>query len=117
MIKHAVIYARVSTDEQAEKGHSLPFQLEESRKYADRMGFQVIKEITDNASGASLNRPGFSILQTMLSSREAQAVIAYTSDRISRNYYDYVPLVGNWQDKNIELHFVDRGQSQNDLQA
>ncbi len=117
MNKRAIIYARVSTDEQAEKGHSLPFQLEECRKYADRMGFQVIKEITDDTSGATLNRPGFSALETVLSTREAQVVIAYTSDRISRNYYDYVPLVGKWQDKNIELHFVDRGQSQNDLQG
>ncbi len=117
MNKRAVIYARVSTDEQAEKGHSLPFQLEECREYASRLGFQVIREIIDNTSGASLDRPGFTLLESILSTREAQIVIAYTSDRLSRNYYDYVPLVGKWQDKNIELHFVDRGQSQNDLQG
>ncbi len=117
MNKRAVIYARVSTDEQAEKGHSLSFQVEECRRYADRMGFQVIKEITDNVSGASLNRPGFTLLEMMLTNQEAQVVIAYTSDRLSRNYYDYVPLIGKWQDKNVELHFVDRGQSQNDLQG
>ncbi len=117
MNKRAVIYARVSTDEQAEKGHSLSFQVEECRRYADRKGFQVVKEITDNVSGASLNRTGFTALETMISNREVEVVIAYTSDRISRNYYDYVPLVGKWQDKNIELHFVDRGQSQNDLQG
>ena len=117
MNKNAIIYSRVSTDEQAEKGHSLPFQIEECRRYASRLGFQVIKEITDNTSGASLNRPGFTTLETMLSKGEAQIVIAYTSDRISRNYYEYVPLIGKWQDKNIELHFVDRGQSQNDLQG
>jgi site-specific DNA recombinase len=81
------------------------------------MGFQVIKEIRDNVSGASLNRPGFTTLEMMLTNHEAQVVIAYTSDRISRNYYEYVPLIGKWQDKNIELHFVDRGQSQNDLQG
>jgi site-specific DNA recombinase len=28
-----------------------------------------------------------------------------------------VPLIGKWQDKGIELHFVVRGQSQNDLQG
>ena len=117
MNKRAIIYARVSTDEQAERGHSLPFQLEECRRYAERMGFQIIKEISDTTSGASLNRPGFSILELMLSTGEAQVVVAYTSDRISRNYYEYVPLIGRWQDKNVELHFVDRGQSHNDLQG
>ena len=117
MSKRAVIYTRVSTDEQAEKGHSLPFQIEECRAYASRLGFQVVKEIIDNTSGASLDRPGFTLLETMLANHEAHVVIAYTSDRLSRNYYDYVPLIGKWQDKNIELHFVDRGQSQNDLQG
>lgn len=117
MNKRAVIYARVSTDEQAEKGHSLSFQIEECRRYAHRMGFQIIQEITDNVSGASLKRPGFTALETMITNREVEVVVAYTSDRISRNYYDYVPLIGKWQDKNIELHFVDRGQSQNDLQG
>ncbi|MFT3892723.1 MAG: recombinase family protein [Anaerolineales bacterium] len=117
MKKSAIIYARVSTDEQAEKGHNLSFQTEECRRYADRMGFQVIKEIADNVSGANLNRPGFAALETMITNHEVQAVIAYTSDRLSRNYYDYVPLIGKWQEKGIELHFVDRGQSQNDLQG
>lgn len=117
MKKRAIIYARVSTDEQAEKGHSLPFQVDECRRYAERLGFHVIKEITDNASGASLNRPGFTMLEMMINNKELEVVLAYTSDRISRNYYDYVPLIGKWQDKNIELHFVDRGQSQNDLQG
>ncbi|MBI5351720.1 MAG: recombinase family protein [Chloroflexi bacterium] len=117
MNKRAVIYARVSTDEQAEKGHGLSYQLEECRRYADRMGFQVIKEITDNVSGASLNRSGFIALEMMITNHEAQVVVAYTSDRLSRNYYDYVPLIGKWQDKKVELHFVDRGQSQNDLQG
>ena len=88
MYKRAIIYTRVSTDEQAEKGHSLSFQLEECRKYASRLGLQVIKEIVDHTSGATLDRPGFAMLETMVSNCEAQAVVAYTSDRISRNYYD-----------------------------
>ena len=117
MNKRAVIYARVSTDEQAEKGHSIPHQIEECRRYAGRAGLQVVEEIVDNKSGATLDRPGFALLESMLSRGEAQAVIAYTSDRISRNYYEYVPLIGKWQDQNIELHFVDRGQSHNNLQG
>jgi site-specific DNA recombinase len=94
MNKRAVIYARVSTDEQAEKGHSLPFQIEECRRYADRLGFQVVKEIIDHASGASLNRPGFALWEMIIINHEVEVVLAYTSDRILRNYYDYVPLMG-----------------------
>ena len=32
--KRAILYARVSTDDQADKGYSLPSQLEHGRKYA-----------------------------------------------------------------------------------
>lgn len=118
MNKRAIIYARVSTDEQAEKGHSLPFQIEECRSYAGRKGLLVVREIKDNKSGSSLDRPGFMEMETMLANGEAQAVVTYTSDRLCRNYYDYVPLIGRWQEKNIELHFVDRGgKTQNDLQG
>jgi predicted site-specific integrase-resolvase len=34
MTKRAVLYARVSTDDQSDKGYSLPSQLEAMRKYA-----------------------------------------------------------------------------------
>jgi DNA invertase Pin-like site-specific DNA recombinase len=42
---------RVSTDEQAENGCSLPTQLEACRNYADLQGFTVVGEFTDEISG------------------------------------------------------------------
>ena len=59
MGKRAVIYARVSTDEQAEKGYSLPHQLEECRKYAYAHNIKVVGEMVDDFSGSTLERPGF----------------------------------------------------------
>jgi len=43
-VKRAVIYARVSTDEQADKGYSLGSQLEACRAYAVGHGFTVVAE-------------------------------------------------------------------------
>ena len=63
MSKRAVIYARVSTDEQAEKGYSLPHQINECRRYAQNHGFAVAQEFIDDYSGATLERPGFSMLK------------------------------------------------------
>ena len=40
--KRAVLYARVSTDDQADKGYSLPSQLDACRKYAERLGYLVV---------------------------------------------------------------------------
>ena len=55
----AILYARVSTDEQARSGYSLAQQLEALRAYAAREGLAVLEEIADPGySGASLERPG-----------------------------------------------------------
>src|SRR5918994_1980530 len=57
--KRAVLYARVSTDEQARSGFSLAQQLEALREYAAREGHEVLEEVADRGqSGASLERPG-----------------------------------------------------------
>lgn len=73
MTTRAVVYARVSTDEQAEHGHSLPTQLEARRKYAAEHGHVVAAEVTDDFSGARLNRPGLDRVRAMLKRREAEA--------------------------------------------
>jgi site-specific DNA recombinase len=40
--KRAVLYARVSTEEQARSGYSLAQQMEALREYANREGYEVV---------------------------------------------------------------------------
>ena len=62
--KRAVLYARVSTDEQARSGYSLAQQIEALRDYAAREGYEVLEEVQDpGQSGASLERPGMDRVQ------------------------------------------------------
>jgi predicted site-specific integrase-resolvase len=57
--KRAILYARVSTDEQARSGYSLAQQLEALREYAAHERYEVPEEVEDpGQSGASLERPG-----------------------------------------------------------
>jgi site-specific DNA recombinase len=50
-----ILYARVSTDEQARSGYSLAQQIEALRAYAAREGYEVLEEVVDaGQSGASL---------------------------------------------------------------
>lgn len=117
MNKAAVIYARVSTDEQAEKGYSLPHQLTECRRYAQYNDLVVVQEYTDDYTGAKLERPGFGQLLESLKRNEASVVIVYTADRLSRNVVDFLVLRDNWEKTGIELHYVDRGKSQNSFEG
>ena len=54
--KRAVIYCRVSTEEQAENGYSLQTQNAACRKYAADNGFTVADDhiITDDYTGAKM---------------------------------------------------------------
>jgi site-specific DNA recombinase len=41
----AILYARVSTDEQARSGYSLAQQLEALREYAAHKGYEILEEV------------------------------------------------------------------------
>jgi DNA invertase Pin-like site-specific DNA recombinase len=65
--KRAILYARVSTDEQARSGYSLAQQLEALREHAAREGYEVLEEVQDpGQSGASLERPGMDSVRDLV---------------------------------------------------
>src|SRR3712207_5433712 len=81
----AVLYARVSTEEQARSGYSLAQQIEALREYAAREGYEVIEEVTDPAqSGASLERPGMDHVRDLVAAGGVSAVLAQDRDRFAR---------------------------------
>ena len=111
--KPAVIVARVSTDQQAEKGYSLPTQLAAMRQYAAKLGRPVQEEITDDCSGAIpiAERPGGKRLYALADSGQIGMVIFYTLDRTARDerVLEYLLLKSYLHDRGIELHYTDTG--------
>jgi len=56
----AAIYARVSSEKQAEKDLSIPAQLKALREYALERGWDIVHGYIDEAESAkSANRPAF----------------------------------------------------------
>ncbi len=83
--KRAILYARVSTDEQARSGYSLAQQIEALRAYAATEGYQVLEEVADpGQSGASLERPGMDRVRDLVAAGGVSAVLAQDRDRFSR---------------------------------
>jgi site-specific DNA recombinase len=84
--KRAILYARVSTDEQARSGYSLAQQLEALRAYAVREGYEVLEEVPDpGQSGASLERPGMDRVRDLLvAGGGVYVVLAQDRDRFAR---------------------------------
>src|SRR5918994_1925575 len=83
--KRAILYARVSTDEQARSGYSLAQQLEALTVYAAREGYEVLEEVQDpGQSGASLERPGMDRVRDLVAAGGVSVVLAQDRDRFAR---------------------------------
>jgi len=83
--KRAILYARVSTDEQASSGYSLAQQLEALKAYATREDYEVLEEVSDPAqSGASLERPGMDRVRDLVAGGGVSVVLAQDRDRFAR---------------------------------
>jgi site-specific DNA recombinase len=83
--RRAILYARVSTDEQARSGYSLAQQLEALRAYAACEGHAVLEEVVDPGhSGASLERPGMDRVRDLVAGGGVSVVLAQDRDRFAR---------------------------------
>jgi site-specific DNA recombinase len=97
--KRAVLYLRVSTEEQADtdynaEGYSLPAQREACLRIADQFGAAVVGEYVDR--GESAKSAKRSELQRMLKRLQEQGdvdlVIVHKVDRLARNRQDDVEI-------------------------
>src|ERR687886_184899 len=83
--RRAILYARVSTDEQARSGYSLAQQMEALREYAASEGYEVLEEVVDpGQSGASLERPGLDHVRDLVATGGVSVVLAQDRDRVAR---------------------------------
>ncbi len=105
----AVIYTRVSTDEQGEN-FSLPSQAAVCRAYANHHEMQIVAEFSDTMSGAHLERPGLRRVRDLIQAQAVEAVIVYTLDRLSRNVAHLLVLRDEMSAAGVQLHIVTRGQ-------
>ena len=84
--KRAILYARVSTEEQGKSGYSIPDQLRELRAYATREGYRVVEETVDDGhSGADPHRPGLRRVMELAESGTIDVVLAKKRNRLFRS--------------------------------
>jgi site-specific DNA recombinase len=109
--KRAILYARVSTEEQAKKGYSLAQQLEALREYAFREGYEVLEEVTDpGQSGASLERPGLDLIRDTVAAGGVTVVLAQDRDRFVREPAYHYLLKREFEEHGTKLAALnDRG--------
>ena len=112
MSQQAVIYTRVSTNEQAELGISLQAQHNLAQSYANFRQLHIIETISESGISGSIplsKRPGGKRLLQLVAQPNITAVIAHKLDRVFRDAADCLAVTKHWDELGVNLHLVDIG--------
>jgi site-specific DNA recombinase len=103
-MKKAVLYARVSTDEQADRGYSLELQQEQLRKYCEIKGIEIVKLYVEDHSAKNFDRPEFNNFLMYAKSNHSNIdyLLFVAWDRFSRNAPDAYEMLRKLKKWNIE---------------
>jgi len=106
---NCIIYARVSTDKQAEHDLSIPAQLQAMRDHARQRDWTVISEyIEPGASAKTTKRPE---LQRLLAcvrdiNEHVDVLLVHKIDRLARNVYDHATIKALLKQRGVKLASV-----------
>ena len=110
--KRAVIYTRVSTQEQSEKGVSLGAQKDRCEAYCVAAGLEVSEVFREEGVSAKVplaNRPEGARLVAALNTGAVKTVVAFKLDRLFRDVVDALQQTRHWDGAGVSLRIVDLG--------
>jgi len=104
-MKNALIYCRVSTEEQAEQGYSLDAQEKFCREFAKNNGYEITGVFRDEGrSGTNLDRPALKdLLAKCQEDKSIGALIVQETDRLARNTKDHLTIKALLQKSGVKI--------------
>ena len=89
------LYLRVSTEDQAREGFSLPEQKERLETFCKFKGYEIVDYYEDAGISAKTGnyRPEFERLKEDIKSKRINTIIALKLDRITRSIFDWEKLI------------------------
>ena len=104
-IKNAGIYIRVSIDDQARAGFSLPEQKEKLLSLCEFKGYNVFKVYEDAGISAKdmEHRPKFQEMLNDVKTGKINYIVAYKLDRVTRSVRDLEELINILEKYNCYL--------------
>ncbi len=93
--KKCGLYMRVSTEDQAREGFSLPEQKERLESFCKFKGYEIIDYYEDAGISAKTgnHRPEFERLKNDIKAKKVNMIVALKLDRITRSIYDWENLM------------------------
>ncbi len=114
VLERAIIYARVSTDEQAESGTSIDNQVEKSLTYAASHNLHVPPDFIfrEDYTGKVLDRPELDKVRELLRTGLADNLIVYKTNRLDRSEWglNLLILLQEFKQLGVSLHYSQSGR-------
>ncbi|RKZ30620.1 recombinase family protein [bacterium] len=99
-----LLYARVSTEKQAQKDLSIPAQIKAMRDFAEKQNFKVVGEYIDEGKSAkTINRPQLKRLLERCKKDKIDVVLVHKIDRLARNLVDHATIKALLKQRGIKL--------------
>lgn len=103
----AIVYVRVSTEEQGKSGLGLEAQRQKALAYCQLHDHEVVEVVVDaGASGKSLDRPGMARVLQAVERREVEVVVVAKLDRATRSTKDLGELLERFNRSKVALASV-----------
>jgi site-specific DNA recombinase len=107
----AVTYVRVSSREQQELGNSLSAQKRLLWDFARNNGYNVIKEFEEAETAKEAGRKEFNKMLAFVRQHGIKFILVEKTDRLHRNFRDYVTVEELIKECSVTVHLVKEGQS------
>lgn len=108
--RKAILYIRVSTDEQAEKGHSLAHQEEMLQRYCTVNNIEVVAFFKEDYSAKTFERPQFKkLLEFQRKSKAVAELLLFLKwDRFSRNAPEAYTMISKLHALGLEPQAIEQ---------
>lgn len=109
-MQNAIIYSRVSTDEQADKGFSLANQKNVLEIYCKHKNINILKTYREDYSAKTFDRPEFNkIMEYIKINRKSIDFLLFTKwDRFSRNIEESYRIIRKLRGLGIEVNAIEQ---------
>jgi DNA invertase Pin-like site-specific DNA recombinase len=107
---NVICYKRVSTDEQADRGHSLQHQEVMLKKYCEINNHNIVEIYTEDFSGKSFNRPEWIKIMSFIKKNRGKVdlILCNRWDRFSRNQYDAMTVIKELNKLGVTVNRVEQ---------
>lgn len=98
-----VLYARVSTAEQAEEGYSIQAQEEQAKKYCEMQGKELVKIYADKGISGKSTKDRLELMELLEDCKKGifDEVVVWKTSRLARNVLDLSQIVNTLEQNHI----------------